>query len=70
MPDLGPAVTTIIERCLAVRPGEDVVVIADNGTRRIGEALCDAAAAAQAEAVLTIMDPREVDGDEPPRPVA
>src|SRR5579863_2119894 len=70
MPDLGPAVRTIIERCLAVRPGEDVLVVADRGTRRIGEALRDAAAEAQAEAVLTIMDPREVDGNEPPRTVA
>jgi aminopeptidase len=70
MPDLDLAVATIIERCLAVRPGEDVVVVADRGTRRIGEALRDAAAAAQAEAVLTIMEPREIDGNEPPRPVA
>lgn len=70
MPDLGPAVTTIIERCLAVRAGEDVVVVADQGTRRIGEALRDAAADARAEAVLMVMDPREVDGNEPPRPVA
>jgi leucyl aminopeptidase (aminopeptidase T) len=63
-------VTTIIERCLAVRAGEDVVVVADQGTRRIGEVLRDAAADARAEAVLMVMDPREVDGNEPPRPVA
>jgi aminopeptidase len=70
MSDLGPAVHTIIDRCLAVRPNEDVVVIADEGTRVIGEALRDGAAAAGAEAVLTVMEPREVDGNEPPRAVA
>ncbi len=70
MPDLGPAVNTVINRCLAVQPGEETLVIADRGTRAIGEALRDGAAAAGADAVLTIMDPREVDGNEPPRTVA
>lgn len=70
MSDLGLAVSTILERCLAVRAEENVVVVADRGTREIGEALRDGASNAGAEAVLTIMDPREVDGNEPPRPVA
>jgi leucyl aminopeptidase (aminopeptidase T) len=70
MPDLGPAVDTVINRCLAVRAGEDVVVVVDQPTRGIGEALRDEAGRAGADAVLTIMDEREVDGNEPPRPVA
>jgi leucyl aminopeptidase (aminopeptidase T) len=70
MADLGPAVSTIVNRCLAVRAGEDVLVVADRNTRSIGEALRDGAAAAGGEAVLMIMEPREVDGNEPPRPVA
>jgi leucyl aminopeptidase (aminopeptidase T) len=70
MPDLGPAVDTIVNRCLAVRAGEDVLVIADDETRSIGEALRDGATRAGADAVLTIMNPREVDGTEPPGPVA
>lgn len=70
MPDLAPAVSTIIGRCLAVRPDEQVVVVADRGTRAIGEALRDAAADVGAESVLIVMAPREVDGNEPPRPVA
>jgi leucyl aminopeptidase (aminopeptidase T) len=68
--DLGPAVSTIIDRCLAVRPAEDVLVIVDEGTRAIGEALRARATEAGAEAVLTLMEPREVDGNEPPRPIA
>jgi len=59
-----------VNRCLAVQPDEEVVVVADRETRSIGEALRDGAAATGADAVLTVMDPREVDGNEPPRPVA
>jgi leucyl aminopeptidase (aminopeptidase T) len=70
MPDLGPAVSTVVNRCLEVRPGEEVLVVADRGTRMIGEALRDEARAAGADAVLAVMDEREVDGTEPPRIVA
>jgi leucyl aminopeptidase (aminopeptidase T) len=70
MPDLAPAVATIIRRCLAVAPGEDVLVIADARTRAIGEALRDGAAAQEADAVLALMDERANDGTEPPRAIA
>jgi leucyl aminopeptidase (aminopeptidase T) len=70
MPDLGLAVSTIVRRCLAVKPGEEVVVVVDAGTRAIGEALRDEASAAGADAVLTVMDERATDGTEPPRAVA
>jgi len=70
MPDLGPAVSTVIHRCLAIEPGENVLVVVDRATRPIGEALQDAADAAGADAVLAIMKEREVDGNEPPDPIA
>ncbi|MBV8986956.1 MAG: hypothetical protein JO372_00205 [Solirubrobacterales bacterium] len=70
MDDLAPAVGTIISRCLAVRPREDVLVIVDDGTRAIGEALRARASTVGADAVLTVMDERENDGTEPPRPIA
>jgi leucyl aminopeptidase (aminopeptidase T) len=70
MPELETAVDTIIQRCLAVRSGEDVLVVADAGTRRIGEALREGAAKTGADAVLAIMDERATDGTDPPRPVA
>ena len=70
MSDLGPAVSTIVSRCLAIKPGEDVLVIVDAGTRGIGEGLRDGASAAGADAVLAVMDERENDGTEPPRPIA
>jgi leucyl aminopeptidase (aminopeptidase T) len=68
--DLGLAVDTVVNRCLAVRDGEGVLVVADPGTRTIGEALTDAARSAGADAVLAIMDERDVDGTEPPRTIA
>jgi leucyl aminopeptidase (aminopeptidase T) len=70
MPDLGPAVSTVVRRCLQVRPGEDVLVIVDAGTRAVGEALRAEAAAAGADAVLAVMDERATDGTEPPPTIA
>ncbi|MFL5823253.1 MAG: aminopeptidase [Solirubrobacteraceae bacterium] len=70
MPDLGPAVSTVIEKCLAVKAGEDVLVIGDPSRLRIAEAMRDAARGAGADAVLAVMDEREIDGNEPPRPIA
>jgi leucyl aminopeptidase (aminopeptidase T) len=68
--DLGPAVSTVVRRCLGVSAGEDVLVVVDPGTRGIGEALRSEAAAAGADAVLAVMDERATDGTEPARPVA
>jgi leucyl aminopeptidase (aminopeptidase T) len=70
MTDLGPAVKTVIHRCLGVRSGEDVLVIADPSRREVGEALHDEARRAGADAVLAVMDERDNDGTEPPRPLA
>jgi leucyl aminopeptidase (aminopeptidase T) len=69
MPDLGPAVSTVVRRCLGVKAKEDVLVIVDPATREIGEALRDDAAAVGADAVLAVMDERATDGTEPARPV-
>jgi leucyl aminopeptidase (aminopeptidase T) len=59
----------VIDRCLGVSSGEEVLVIADSETRTIGEALREGARSAGAEAVLALMDPREVDGNEPPETI-
>src|SRR5918996_3873993 len=70
MSDLERAVETVIGSCLGIRAGEQVLVIADAGTKALGEALRDAAETAGAEAVLTTMAPREINGEEPPPAVA
>jgi leucyl aminopeptidase (aminopeptidase T) len=64
------AIEQVIDRCLGVRAGEEVLVIADHPLRALGEALRDRAAIAGADAVLALMDPRANDGNEPPRSIA
>jgi leucyl aminopeptidase (aminopeptidase T) len=68
--DLDQAVVTVVERCLRVRDGETVLVVADPDSTAIGEALLAAARAAGGDAVLTILPPNPSRGTEPPPPVA
>jgi leucyl aminopeptidase (aminopeptidase T) len=68
--NLDIAIDTILRRCLAVKAGEEVLVIVDPGTREIGEMLRQAADAFGAEAVLAVMDERAEDGTEPPAVIA
>jgi aminopeptidase len=67
---LDEAVRAVVHTCLGIQAGESVVVVADSGTREIGEAFHKAAADAGADAVLTIMSPRANHGEEPPDAVA
>ena len=69
-PDLDRALNTIVERCLDVRSGENVLVIGDPASRELAQALRDAAANHGADAVLALMDERATDGTEPPPPIA
>src|SRR5438067_483010 len=64
--DLQRAVDTVIADCLGVAADEGVLVVADSETRELGDALRERAAAAGADAVLAVMDPREANGTEPP----
>jgi leucyl aminopeptidase (aminopeptidase T) len=70
MSELEQAVETVVGQCLGVKRGEDVVIVVDRTTEGLGSALRDAAARLGAEAVTTVMEPREVDGQEPPAAVA
>ena len=70
MDDLDRAVHTVVSQCLAVRAGEQVLVVADTETRRLGNIFREAAAEAGADAVVAVMEPRELDGQEPPASVA
>jgi leucyl aminopeptidase (aminopeptidase T) len=70
MTGLARAVRTVVRRCLAVAPGEDVLVVVDEPLQDVGEALRREAQAAQADAVLAVMSPRENHGVEPPSPIA
>ena len=68
--DLDRAVRTVVQRCLAVAAGDDVLVIADPGNAALGDALMRAARAAGGDAVLTILPPNPSRGTEPPPTVA
>ena len=70
MSDLERAVRAVVRDCLAVQPGEEVLVVCDSGTTAIGEALRAEGEAVGAESVLCEITPRAVDGDEPPKSVA
>lgn len=70
MPDLTAAVDAVVNKCLAIREGEDVLVIVDEGSRVIGETLRREASRVGADAVLAVMDERATDGTEPPPPIA
>jgi len=62
----------LVETCARVKPGERMLVIADDEAFpvRMGKAVMDVADSVGAEAVLAIMKPREGAATEPPRTVA
>lgn len=70
MGDFAAAVETVVRRCLAVREGEDVLVIADTETVELGTAMREGAERVGADAVLAVMTPRATSGTEPPRTIA
>ena len=70
MSDLATAVRTVIDRCLAVKAGEDVLVVCDPSRVGIGEALHLQAIEAGGDSVLLVLPPRPERGTEPPPAVA
>ncbi|MFW9874767.1 MAG: aminopeptidase [Candidatus Thorarchaeota archaeon] len=60
----------VIEECMGVSPGENVLIIADTEKQAIGEALFNAAINAKTEAMYIIMLPRSRPGEEPPEGIA
>jgi len=61
----------IVEVCAAVKSGERVLIVTDSASPmpEIAECLAAAAHERDAEVVVTVMSPREVDGAEPPQAV-
>ncbi len=70
MSDLEQAVRAVVRDCLGVREGEEALVVCDPATQELGERLRGEAAAAGAEAVLTVIAERATHGTEPPRTAA
>jgi leucyl aminopeptidase (aminopeptidase T) len=70
MDALAQAVTNVIERCLRVGDGDDVLVVADPDNVELGSAFVDAGRAAGGDAVLLVLPPKPARGTEPPPTVA
>ena len=70
MSDIERAVKTVIEDCLAVREGEQVLVVCTPSTLGLGERLRGAAGRAGADAMLAMMAERATHGTEPPASIA
>jgi len=68
--DLPRAAATVVERCLGVRRGEEVLVVSDPERTEVGTALTDAARAAGADALHAVLSPDPERGTEPPRTLA
>jgi leucyl aminopeptidase (aminopeptidase T) len=61
---------TLLDACVAVKPGETVLIVTDMVKVNIAEVLAAAALERDAEPVLAVMKPRARAGQEPPRPIA
>ena len=59
-----------VQDCMAVKSTENVLIVTDTVKTLIAEALAEASRRARAETVTITMDPRKIDGEEPPRTVA
>ena len=60
----------VLTSCLAVKPGEEILVITDDSRKEIGEAIYEAAGNLGCEKILMVMKEREVSGQEPPKAIA
>lgn len=60
----------VLRDCLGVKQDEKVVVVTDDVKLEIGKALYEEAGEIGAEAVLMVMKPRKINGQEPPSIVA
>lgn len=60
----------VLKDCLAVRRGEKVLIVTDDLKVDIGRALYEGARDLGAEALMIVMQPRKISGEEPPAPVA
>ncbi|WP_236932643.1 aminopeptidase [Geosporobacter ferrireducens] len=60
----------VIEDCLEVKKDETVLILTDDNKTSIGKSLYEEAKIFAKEAVLMVMEPRKVSGEEPPEAVA
>lgn len=56
----------VVDMCANIQPGEDVLIVSDWPTFTVAERISAAANELGANVMMTLMDPREHDGNEPP----
>ncbi|RJU97680.1 MAG: hypothetical protein DWC10_04320, partial [Candidatus Poseidoniales archaeon] len=61
---------TVIDTCMDLRRGENVLIVCDSTTTDIGQVLHDAASRRSDRVLLVVMPKGRHHGDEPPAPVA
>jgi leucyl aminopeptidase (aminopeptidase T) len=70
MSELDQAVRAVVRDCLAVKDGEEVLVVCNPATQHVGERLREEAADAGGDAVLAVISERASHAAEPPETVA
>ncbi|UFJ39257.1 aminopeptidase [Brevibacillus humidisoli] len=60
----------VLQNCLGLKENEQVLIVADDKKKEIGEALYEAAKQLGAEALLMVMQERQKSGEEPPQTVS
>src|SRR4249920_3926982 len=70
MADIDQAANAIVARCLGLREGEELLVVANPATIGLGERMRAEAGRLGADGVLALMAERESHGTEPPRSIA
>jgi leucyl aminopeptidase (aminopeptidase T) len=60
----------VVEVCATVAPGETVLLVTDDPSRPVADAVADAARAVTDEVLMTVMPPVRHNGNEPPAAVA
>lgn len=60
----------VVSTCVKVQPGEEVVIITEESKMQIAEAVAAAVYRVGAHPILTIMEPRDQDSQEPPKVIA
>jgi leucyl aminopeptidase (aminopeptidase T) len=59
-----------VKVCAEVKRGEDVLIVTDTNMMKIADVLAKASREVGAETAVSIMSPREIHGNEPPKTVA
>lgn len=67
---MGKSAITVIDTCMDVRRGENILIVCDPTTTDIGQALHDAAGKRSDRVLLVVMPKGRHHGEEPPSPVA